>query len=93
MALANADAMSPPDAAFRVYSTNFFTLPEDFVLSWRIEGVKLFDIMTATVSMSATMLTATAAGSLPALRDNDIIAGLLILLLASRWASASVVSW
>ena len=73
--------MSPPDAAFRVYSTNFFTLPEDFVLSWRIEGVKLFDIMTATVSMSATMLTATAAGSLPALRDNDIIAGLLILLL------------
>ena len=37
--------------------------------------------MTATVSMSATMLAATAPGSLSALRDNDIIAFLLILVL------------
>ena len=37
--------------------------------------------MTATVSMSATMLATAAAGSLSALRDNDIIAFLLILVL------------
>lgn len=37
--------------------------------------------MTATVSMSATMLATAATGSLPALRDNDIIAVLLILVL------------